>query len=222
MSRLRSLLCLLAIAGCNNAESPAHTHSITSVTWDAMHQPIVHSSGVAIRPFSVGTVDMAMAECDPSVGILLSDAPLVTGAGAPQLDPASNLVCVYNPDEQLSFQLADVPYPLGGGWAGHVRAFQSSTESGAFVGIGCQDDFGYYETANAAHCTQIADTIKWDAPNTPITPCVAGSASCSGNAVITCDEYGERHSQICATGTVCILGRCIPHFHGPGPLPGGQ
>jgi hypothetical protein len=211
VSKFRSLLCLLAVAGCNNPESPSSTRSITSVTWDANHQPVVSTSVVSLGGGGAAGGGFGIDPGCSGNDLFLSDAPLIGGSGSvPKLDPNSNWLCLKNPRYATTIDLSLLPYPSGGNWNGKVRAFMSSTQSGSFLGqpvdvITCEVGFHYYETSNASSCAQVANVVQFDDPNATFTPCTAGSANCSNNTLNTCDQYGEWQSQVCAAGLRCSL-----------------
>jgi hypothetical protein len=213
MPRLRPLLFLLAIAGCNSAESAVDTRTIQSVTLDANHQAVITTRIVPIGggtgiDFAVYPVDLT---CDLTTDFIMSDAPLITGPGSvPELDPSSNWLCLKGGTTQILVDISTLPYPKlgndGANWAGKVRAFVSSTQSGAFLGVSgrvsCESDFGYYDRSDAQSCAQSAPLVRLDAPGTTYTTCAFGSSTCAPYSVSTCDASGDSQIESCSPGTI--------------------
>ena len=225
MSRLHWSVCLLALAGCHAAESPANTH-ITSVSWDANGDPVVHG---IVLPAGGGDTDMGSPfaaldpSCDTSQDVVLSDAPLVRDAdGASELDPSSNWLCIANPGSEKILPLEMVPYPSGGTWVAHVRAFRSSTQAGEFSADDCRGAFHLYDIGNADACAQEADAVDFFDPSQPVSSCSFGSVSCSSNVLTTCDAYGDTQTTYCfQDGLACSAQSatcCAPPVCGNGGL----
>ena len=245
MSRTaRSLFCLLAIAGCNNAPSASTTRTITSVTWDANHQLVSHTVVVPVVPLGISGPGVPVAVqfdmefnpvdatgCNDGIDFVISDAPLIRASnGVSTIDPASNLLCLSPPplpslgNESVQLQL--LPYPTGGDWGAKARAFNSTLYFGKFINSStsgsCYGDFHSNETANASACDQTATELEFNLESTAPSPCTIGSASCTGNALNTCDQYGEWQSEVCAAGLICspqalsccALPVCVPGTEG--------
>jgi hypothetical protein len=228
MSRLLMLCCILPVVGCGTSEPTATTASrfVTSVTWNASHQPVVATRAL---PLANRTFIPDSIVVDPACGyhsVRLSDKPSTTAAGAglgggggnpPELDPTGNELCLADPGDTESVSLKDFPYPPDPttSWAYHVAAFVPGVEHGGFFNDGsdgvsgtpCDVAFDYPAQVQdtAGTCAAIANGIEFDSSVVPV--CTPDSYRCVGAQLQHCDGWSQwQSSRVCGASTLCSAG----------------